>query len=250
MIGYIYKTTNLINHKIYIGQHKCSYFDTKYYGSGKLLKKAINKYGISNFNCLLLEECFSEEELNEKEMYYIALYKSTQPDIGYNLSDGGFVPRLSGIHNPMFGKRPIRSKELNRQVSDKLKGHPYWSVKHHSQETKSKLSILTHTRNLSRSKEFYRAWADKQIGKKMMNNGKVCCWVFPKDFDEYLSKGYVFGGLKRKRKPINQNHNQGKIRINKDGKNKFVKPEDLEKYLNDGWIKGGYQKNKKNIANE
>ena len=249
MIGYIYKTTNLINNKIYIGQHKCSHFDTKYYGSGKLLKKAIDKYGISNFNCLLLEECFSEEELNKKEIYYICLYKSTQPDIGYNLSDGGFVPRLSGIHNPMFGKHPIRNKELNKQVSDKLKGHAYWSVKHHSEETKRKLSILSHKRNLQRSKEFYRNWADKQIGKKMMNNGNECHWVLPREFDKYLKEGYVFGGLKRIRKPTNQNHNQGKVRIHKNKVNKFVKPEDLEKYLNDGWIKGGYQKNK-NIANE
>lgn len=34
MYGYIYKTTNLLNKKIYIGQHKCRVFDSDYYGSG------------------------------------------------------------------------------------------------------------------------------------------------------------------------------------------------------------------------
>lgn len=245
MIGYIYKTINLINNKIYIGQHKCSYFDTKYYGSGKLLKKAIDKYGISNFNCSILEECFSEEELNEKEIHYIALYKSTLPSIGYNLSDGGFVPRMSGIHNPNYGKHPVRNDEFKRNVSEKMKGHPYWSVKHHSEETKKKLSESTRKHNLSRSKEFYQNWAVKQKGKKMMNNGAICHWVLPEEFDKYLNQGYVFGGLKREGNYTNQNRNQGKVRIHKDKVNKFVKPEDLEKYLNDGWIKGGYQKNKK-----
>ena len=46
MFGYIYKTTNLINNKIYIGQHKSEKFEpNKYIGSGVVLLKAINKYG-------------------------------------------------------------------------------------------------------------------------------------------------------------------------------------------------------------
>ena len=43
MYGYIYKTTNLVNGKIYIGQHKSNTFDTNYYGSGTILNKAIQK---------------------------------------------------------------------------------------------------------------------------------------------------------------------------------------------------------------
>ena len=43
MFGYIYKTTNLINGKIYIGQHKSEVFDNSYYGSGKLIGRAITK---------------------------------------------------------------------------------------------------------------------------------------------------------------------------------------------------------------
>ena len=63
----IYKTTNLINGKIYVGQ------DTKnnpnYLGSGKILKFALKKYGIENFKKEILEECLTLDELNELEKY-------------------------------------------------------------------------------------------------------------------------------------------------------------------------------------
>ena len=49
MWGYIYKTTNLITGKIYIGQHQRAKFTTKYKGSGTLIRGALLKYGEYNF---------------------------------------------------------------------------------------------------------------------------------------------------------------------------------------------------------
>lgn len=69
MIGYIYKTTNLINGKIYIGKHEAVEHDKKYFGSGYLLNKAIEKYGIENFSNEIIEECDKYEELDEREIY-------------------------------------------------------------------------------------------------------------------------------------------------------------------------------------
>lgn len=89
MYGYVYKTTNLLNNKIYIGQHKGSTFDPYYYGSGLLLKNIIKKYGKENFKCEVLEECNTPEELNEREIYWIEFYQSRKPSIGYNLAKGG-----------------------------------------------------------------------------------------------------------------------------------------------------------------
>lgn len=67
MIGYIYKTTNLINERVYIGKHCVSEYDPSYYGSGKLLKRAIKKYGKENFKNELLLKAETETQLNELE---------------------------------------------------------------------------------------------------------------------------------------------------------------------------------------
>ena len=94
MYGYIYKTTNLINGKIYIGQHKHSEFDTNYFGSGTLLFRAIDKYGKDNFKCELIKEAYSQQELNDLEKYYIEVFNSRDIAIGYNLAEGG----IGGSH--------------------------------------------------------------------------------------------------------------------------------------------------------
>ena len=54
-IGYIYKTSNLINNKIYIGKRQKSKFDKYYLGSGKKLKSAIQHYGKENFKCEVIQ---------------------------------------------------------------------------------------------------------------------------------------------------------------------------------------------------
>lgn len=93
MIGYIYKTTNLKNGKIYIGQHVASKFEpNKYIGSGCLFKAALKYYGKSNFKCELLATCNSISELNELEKYYIKYYNVQDRSIGYNVADGGDEP--------------------------------------------------------------------------------------------------------------------------------------------------------------
>ena len=90
MYGYIYVTTNKINGKIYVGKNKSSIFNPKYLGSGKLINRAIEKYGYENFETNLICECYSKEELNAKEKFYIqeldSLYTSGK---GYNISTGG-----------------------------------------------------------------------------------------------------------------------------------------------------------------
>lgn len=93
MIGYIYKTTNLKNGKIYIGQHISTVFEpNKYIGSGCLFKKIIERDGKQNFKCELLEECDTIEQLHSRERYYIKLFNAQDRSIGYNIADGGDEP--------------------------------------------------------------------------------------------------------------------------------------------------------------
>lgn len=88
-IGYIYKTTNLINNKIYIGQHQKNVFDDNYFGSGRVINNALKKYGRNSFKVEIL--CWKEtiEGLNKAEIYFIAAFNSTNKKIGYNISFGG-----------------------------------------------------------------------------------------------------------------------------------------------------------------
>lgn len=89
MYGYIYKTTNLLDHKIYIGQHKGHLFDSYYYGSGSWFRAVLKKYGKNNFRCEIIEECETPESLNKREVYWIEYFQSINPSIGYNLAKGG-----------------------------------------------------------------------------------------------------------------------------------------------------------------
>lgn len=87
MYGYVYMTINKIDGKIYIGKRKAEEYDPNYYGSGKILKEALKKYGKENFINFMLCGFDSLEELNEHEKFCIA-YLHAQ-EIGYNISDGG-----------------------------------------------------------------------------------------------------------------------------------------------------------------
>jgi len=83
----IYKTTNQVNGKIYIGQDKHN--SPNYLGSGKILHLAFQKYGIENFKKEIIETCESIEVLNEREIHWINFYYSTNRNIGYNIALGG-----------------------------------------------------------------------------------------------------------------------------------------------------------------
>ena len=84
---YIYKIINKINGRWYIGKHNGN--DTGYMGSGKLLKQAYKKYGIENFQKIVLETCSSEEELNLREAHWISITNACSDPLSYNLVEGG-----------------------------------------------------------------------------------------------------------------------------------------------------------------
>lgn len=103
----IYKITNLVNQKSYIGQtnnikrrfqeHRAAKIDAN--GTSKLLHLAIQKYGIENFIFEVIEE--NIVNYNEREIYWIQFYDTTNPNKGYNLTNGGDAPPiLKGLANP------------------------------------------------------------------------------------------------------------------------------------------------------
>lgn len=104
MYGYIYKTTNLVNGKIYIGQHKADKFDITYFGSGKVLLNAIDKYGKENFICEILEWCETQSNTNSRERYWIKFYNSRDRNVGYNITEGARDGREYIIQNTLNKK--------------------------------------------------------------------------------------------------------------------------------------------------
>ena len=99
-MGYIYKITNTLNDKVYIGQtiktvqkrftqHKNN--SNKEYFSQIVLYKAFNKYGIENFICEEIEEV-PNDKLDEREKYWIEYYDSYFN--GYNSTLGGRATQL------------------------------------------------------------------------------------------------------------------------------------------------------------
>jgi group I intron endonuclease len=124
----IYKATNILNNKLYVGKTKYTLEKRKYFHlknkSKSKFHKAMDKYGIENFIWEIICQCSTLDELNDKEKYYIKFYDSIEK--GYNLTKGGDGGDVrSGMKN---------SFESRSCVSIKLSGHTM------SQETKNKIS--------------------------------------------------------------------------------------------------------------
>jgi hypothetical protein len=106
----IYETINLINGKRYIG--KDTHNDSEYLGSGRILTKAIAKYGKENFKKIILECCNSIEELNSREKHWIKTTNAQKSVMYYNVGEGG-EGGDNITHNPNRDKFIKKMTEIN-----------------------------------------------------------------------------------------------------------------------------------------
>ena len=137
---YVYKHTNKVNNKVYIGI-TCQE-PTKRWANGsgyrtQHFSRAILKYGWDGFSHEILYEGLSEAQAKVLEVSLIYYYKSTNPKYGYNISEGGDIVHHSeetrkkmseaqkGENNPNYGKRGAETSFYG---------------KHHTEETKAKIS--------------------------------------------------------------------------------------------------------------
>lgn len=94
VIGVIYVTENLVNHKVYIGQQgisgKTLKSIKKYLGSGTVLNKALQKYGRTSFQKHYVDFAEDKASLNKKEIDWIERNKARDRNIGYNVQAGGY----------------------------------------------------------------------------------------------------------------------------------------------------------------
>jgi hypothetical protein len=116
----IYKITNLLNGKTYVGMDakNCA----NYFGSGVAIKAAIKKYGKSNFVKEILESGFtSYEEMALAEIRWILKEKVTNPYGIYNLNDGGLgaSSNKGKVAEEIYGKD--RALKIKNKISNTLK---------------------------------------------------------------------------------------------------------------------------------
>lgn len=177
----IYKITNLINGKTYVGQHKYKTLDDDYMGSGKHLKAARAKYGIENFKKeILIYNVSKKEHIDLLEKTFIA---SEREKVGigncYNITNGGegcdgllmseeTRKKLSKLH-----KGTKLSEEHKKKISEAMKRSHNHHHRHHSEETKKKMSEAK--KGKKRSEETKKKISESLKGRKgkpAWNKGK------------------------------------------------------------------------------
>lgn len=176
----IYKITNNVNGKYYIGQHKTEDPYDNYMGSGNLIRSAIRKYGIQNFIKEILFDFDNFEDMNKKEKELVN--KNTclpNNPMSYNLSEGG-----------TGGNKIIWTQEKRKKCSIKFKkfgkDNPFYGKKH---SAKTKKSISKHTRGKN----------NPAYGHIWLYNATINDRVYVKkeEVQKYLDVGYNYGlGLK------------------------------------------------------
>ena len=132
--GFIYITTNNINGRKYIGQRKYYGKWQIYLGSGSILKDAIKKYGVDNFSMKIIDECYSKDELNKKEQYWIDYYNAIDDRLFYNIAKGG-----SG-GDTYSGLTEENLNTVKQKLNHEGERNPMFNKKHNN-KTKEKISI-------------------------------------------------------------------------------------------------------------
>jgi len=187
----IYKTTNLLNGKYYIGMHSTDNLDDGYMGSGRRLRYSINKHGKDNHKVEILEFVNTRKELIAREEEIVNLNEIAKIDC-MNLKVGGsggfsseehrlkFINSHGGEFHADRMKNDVdyynRIKEqlnTNRMKSIekgtyKLDSHRFnWKDKTHSEETKQK---MRKSKNVgSNNSQFGKRWITNEIENKKIN---------------------------------------------------------------------------------
>ena len=145
--GVIYKITNQINGKNYVGQTTRT-IKKRFVEHAKAktcLGNAIRKHGKKNFTIEILEECETPEQLNEREIFWIARFNCKHPN-GYNLTDGGengwshteeTCEKISAANK---GRKLSQEHRAKIGAANSGKNNGFFG-KHHTKEARTKMSL-------------------------------------------------------------------------------------------------------------
>jgi len=219
----IYKATNLINNKCYIGQtsvslegRKKSHLSQSRYGreSSVYFHNAIKKYGKDNFKWEIIfeSEVFDRDEIHKKEIFYIAKYNSNNKIYGYNMTEGGDCgSQKFGEDNPWHSSNTTKEERHEHALRiakiRKERGTYYTGDKHHwSKVNSSKEERLKRSmRGVAKRKELGIGEGSKShmskhwiitdpIGKTYDFIGGVHKWCKKHNFSIKILKNYMNKG--------------------------------------------------------
>lgn len=204
----IYKTTNLINGKIYIG--KTTTNNLSYLGSGNLIIAAIRKYRRHNFVRETLEICQTEAELNEREIFWINKLNARNSKVGYNIDKGGRgAPKncnkgvkIGPVKVKRAKKPPVTQETREKMREAKLKNPTkYWLGK------KREDMVLRNKTNNPMFKLENRIKVSKSLkGRKAWNRGMKGLWdripIIQKDINNFIIREWAGPGEVQEENPL------------------------------------------------
>jgi hypothetical protein len=158
MYYFIYKTTNLINNKTYVGMHKTNDLNDGYLGSGLAFKDALKKYGKDNFKREILKFTDSYESLIELEKLYVTEDLVNDRN-NYNLKTGGQSHGLLSNESKIKISNTLKHKYKTGEIKPKYEA-PYEMTDKHKKQISETL------------KERYKTVEHPTTGKEPWNKGK------------------------------------------------------------------------------
>lgn len=167
--GFVYITINMVNGKKYLGQRKFSDGWEDYLGSGKMFKQAVEKYGKENFKRVIVQFCYSEEELNDVEYKLSVDLNAVKSKDWYNMVYGGGTTTGWDMPQETRDKIGVKTKE---RLSDKT-NHPCYGKPGLIGEKNPMFGVSPKERM---DEETYQRWYDEHIpywqSLKEKNKGK------------------------------------------------------------------------------
>lgn len=239
-IHYIYKTTNIITGKFYIGMHSTFSLEDSYLGSGKRLWYSINKYGKENHKKEILEFCRDRIELKKREEE-IVTEDFIKDNMCMNLMKGG----KGGYHKNCWGGKKGRSKggKKTGKINGKINGKKAWLTKIKN-GTHYLPSFLNKNHSINTIKKMKISAKDKHIGSLNSQYGTI--WITNgienKKFNKNIKipTGWEKGRINViKQKQFGKLNSQyGTCWITNNIENKKINKKELNEYIKNGWIKG------------
>lgn len=165
---YIYKTTNLINGKFYIGMHSTFNIEDGYLGSGKILSYSIKKYGKENFKIEIIEFLANRDLLKEREHELVNESLIKDPQCMNIRLGGGGMQKGSEISDETKLKISLNSKSGTDEVRKKIsegnmgKSKPCSDSRREKMRVVMKGKIQSDEHNLNKSIGIKKTWVKRK----------------------------------------------------------------------------------------